>query len=151
MEVKIRNIDQVEIKGVQVHMAVNDRPSENRYFVWKESPLTAKFQSKDVSGGVLKSWHHEPVFSEVEYHCDQEMFYFVAGTAIMLFADIEDGTVNMNTVQAVRIPCGTQLIIEKGKGHFVAIAENDEPVEMVVVAPKMDAPKIPLGEVVRAV
>lgn len=150
MEAEIKNIDQVKINGVQVHLACDEKGASNGYFVWKESPLTANFQSKEISGGVIKSWHHELVFNEVEYHCDQEMFYFTSGTAIMLFVDIKNGKPDMETVQLVRIPSGAQLIIEKGKGHFVAIAETDKPVEIIVVAPKMDAPKIMLSESVRA-
>lgn len=151
MQVRICNIEETAISGVEVHMAANDNPSAEKYFVWKESPLTAKFHQSEVSGGILQSWHHEFVFSEVEYHCDQELFYFVSGTAIMLFADIEDGKVKMESVQAVRVPEGTQLVIQEGKGHFVAIAEGDEPVKMVVVAPKMEAPRISLEEAVEAV
>jgi hypothetical protein len=30
-------------------------------------------------------------------------------------------------------------VIEAGKGHFVAVAESKEPVEMIVISPKMDA------------
>jgi len=35
-------------------------------------------------------------------------------------------------------------VIAAGKGHFVAVAETDEPVEAVVVAPRMDAPRMAL-------
>lgn len=150
MQINITNIESTRIHGVQVHLDKNDVLSEERYFVWKESPLTAHFQSKEVSGGVIDSWHHSLTFTEVEYHDDQEMFYFMAGTAIMLFADIIEGQVDMESIQAVRIPQGTQLIIEKGKAHFVAIAEDNIPVKMVVVAPKMDAPRVSLKEEVKA-
>lgn len=151
MEVRITDIETTKITGVQVHMEKNGTLCEERYFVWKESPLIAQFQSPNISGGVIDAWHHSLVFSEIEYHKDQEMFYFTKGTAIMIFADTDGESVNMDSIQAVRIPQGTQLIIEKGKGHFVAIAEGHEPVSMVVVAPKMEAPRVTLKETVRAV
>jgi quercetin dioxygenase-like cupin family protein len=65
------------------------------------------------------------------------MFYFVSGVALMLFVDIKDGQVDLDTAQIVRVQPGTQLVIEAGKGHFVAVAESEAPVEMIVVSPKM--------------
>ncbi len=150
MHVKISDIENTKIEGVSVHMAKDDVSSEEGYFVWKESPLTAKFESGAVSGGIIEAWHHKLEFAEAEYHVDQEMFYFVSGTAIMLFVDLKEGIADPESVQVVRIPAGTQLIIERGKGHFVAIAEGNEPVKIVVAAPKMEAPRVELNEVVYA-
>jgi oxalate decarboxylase/phosphoglucose isomerase-like protein (cupin superfamily) len=98
----------------------------------------------EISGGALKAWHHVPVFKEVETHIDAEMFYFISGTAIMLFMDVDGGQPELDTAQIVRIQPGTQIIIPEGKRHFVAVAEGDEPVEMIVVAPTTDAPRITL-------
>lgn len=151
MEVQITDIEVSKIAGVRVQLEKNSSPYEERYFVWNESLLTAQFQSTEVSGGVIDAWHHSFIFTEIEYHEDQEMFYFTEGTAIMLFADTDGRSVDMESLQAVRIPKGTQLVIEKGKGHFVAMAEGSEPVKMIVVAPKMEAPRVTLKESVRAV
>ena len=150
MQVKITDIANTKVEGIAVHLSKDDVLCEESYFVWKESPLTAKFKSNEVSGGVIEAWHHKLEFAEAEYHVDQEMFYFISGTAIMLFVDIKNGIADQESVQIVRIPAGTQLIIEKGKGHFVAIAEGNEPVKIVVISPKMEAPRVILKEVVYA-
>lgn len=79
------------------------------------------------------------------------MFYFVSGTAIMLFADIKDSAVVMESAQIVRIQKGTQIIIDAGKAHFVAVAEDDEPIQAIVVAPKMPAPRIDISESIEGI
>ena len=67
----------------------------------------------------------EPQFQEFEYHKDKEFFYFVQGTALMPFANFDsEGKVNEASIQIVRIPEGTQLIIDAGKLHFVPVAEG---------------------------
>lgn len=148
MNVKITNIKDTKINGVAVYVPNNEAPYREDFFEWAESPLTVNFKTSAISGGVITSWHHDYSFDVVESHVDQEMFYFTKGTAIMLFADIKDGSVDMSSVQLVRIPAGTQLIIDAGKGHFVAMAETDEPLNIIVVSPKMDAPRVALPEVV---
>jgi len=57
----------------------------------------------------------------------------------------------MKTAQVVRIQAGTQIIIPASKAHFVPVAEGDEPVEIVVVAPRMDAPRIDLPDSVEGI
>lgn len=151
MKLTITDIRKTVVYGVRVSLPETRMGKQERYFQWEESTLTAKFHSNKVSGGMLSSWHHALEFQELEYHEDEEMFYFFSGNAIMVFADICDGEVVMDTLQAVRIPKGTQLIIEEGKGHFVAIAEDDEPVHMIVVAPKMPAPRIAMKEKIEVV
>lgn len=151
MKVDITDIGNTKIKGVRVFLPENETAGPEKYFEWRESALTAKFESSEVSGGVLNAWHHALEYEEAEYHRDEEMFYFVTGTAIMMFVDLCNNEADLSTVQVVRIQKGTQLIIEKGKGHFVAIAEGDEPVKMIVVAPKMPAPRIKLKEKIQAV
>ncbi len=71
---------------------------------------------------------------------------FLSGTAIMPFADLKNGKPDMGSLKVVRIREGTRIIIPEGKAHFPPVAEDDTPVTVVVVAPKMHAPRIPLPE-----
>lgn len=135
------------VKGVSVELP-GDEAYRESYFEWSSSSLITKFKTFEVSGGILKSWKNVPLFTMVETHIDAEMFYFVKGTAIMPFADIKDGQPDMSSLEIVRVHPGTIIIIEAGKAHFVPVAEGDTPVHVVVVAPKMDAPRIPLKEAV---
>ena len=150
-KVRITDIADTAIKGVTVVTERDFDPYKEDYFVWKPTPLVAHFQSSEVSGGVLRAWKHTPVFSELETHDDDEGFFFVAGTALMAFADEKDGAVDEDTLQIVRIQPDTQLNIAAGKAHFVPVAEGDEPVTAVVVSPKMDAPRLPLAEPVAGI
>jgi hypothetical protein len=151
LKVNITDIENTPISGVKVVTAKDLAPYKENYFVWTATPLVASFRSADVSGGFLKVWNHTPVFSEVETHVDDESFFIVAGTALMVFADVKNGKVLSDTVQIVRIRPYTQFVIAAGKAHFVAVAEGDEPAMMVVVSPKMDAPRTPLAEPVEGV
>jgi hypothetical protein len=139
------------VKGVAVQLPLAQPGYRETYFEWTPSSLTAPFQSTEVSGGVLRAWRHTPVFREIETHVDAEMFYFVSGVALMLFVDVKDGQVDLDTAQIVRVQPGTQLVIEAGKGHFVAVAESEALVEMIVVSPKMDAPRMELADVVEGI
>ena len=147
-KISIQDLKPGLVKGIEVQMPVQVAGHKENYFEWTASSLIAKFQSAEISGGVLQTWHHVPVFNEIETHTDAEMFYFVSGIALMLFVDIKDGQPGMGSAQMVRIQPGTQLIIAAGKGHFVAVAESKEPVYAVIVSPKMDAPRISLKETV---
>ena len=151
MQVKITNIEDTQIKGVTVHLRSNDEPYLENYFDWRASPLVAEFNSSSVSGGILKAWHHTPIFTEVETHVEDEMFYFTNGTALMLFVDVADGKPVMESAQMVRIKAGTQIIIAAGKAHFVPVAEDDEPMIATLVSPKVDAPRMTLAEPVEGV
>ena len=146
MNIKIQDLKKGTIRGVCVQEPDAVKPHCENYFEWNESTLTADFQSIEISGGLLYSWHHTPNFSQIEYHDDCEMFYFISGAAIMLFIDIEHGEPVMSSAQIVRIKAGTQIIIDKMKGHFVPVSETDEPVKIVVVSPKMPAHRIILPE-----
>lgn len=146
MKVKIQNIKPGLVEGVEVQLPCSADVHKERYFNWEATTLTAKFSSTDVVGGILSVWHHTPVFSELETHVDAEMFYFQTGTAIMLFIDVQDGKIDMDSAQIVRIKAGTQIIIAAGKGHFVPVAADCEPVQVVVVSPPMDAPRMTLSE-----
>jgi hypothetical protein len=147
-EIKIADLKPGVVKGVEVLMPAAADPYQETYFEWTASPLTAKFQKSEVSGGILQAWHHTPTFTEVETHCDQEMFYFISGIALMLFVDVKDGQADLATAQMVRIQPGTQIIITAGKAHFVPVAADAQPVLAVVVSPKMAAPRIALAETV---
>lgn len=151
MDVKIQEIEHGLISNVKVMLPEDASPYKERFFEWVESDLKATFKTCEISGGVLQSWHHTPEFSEIEYHIDKEIFYFVSGTAIMLFMDIFDSKPIMDSAQIVKISAGTQILINEGKGHFVAVANDSEPVHAIVVAPKMDAPRIKLSESVMGV
>lgn len=150
MNIKITDIKDTKLENVEVYLN-SDAPYQETFFEWAASPLTAKFNSSEISGGVLTCWHHTYTFNEVEYHVDKEMFYFTQGTAIMLFVDQKAGAVDMSTAQMVRIPAGTQIIIGAGKAHFVSIAEDNTPLNIVVVSPKMDAPRYTLPETVTGI
>lgn len=139
------------VNGVIVQMPGSESIYHETYFNWSGSSLIAEFNRSAISGGILQAWHHVPVFSEIESHIDAETFYFVSGVAIMLFADIHNGKADLESAQMVRIQPGTQMIIHAGKGHFVPVAEGDEPVQIIVVAPKMDAPRVSLSEVITGV
>jgi mannose-6-phosphate isomerase-like protein (cupin superfamily) len=153
MEVNVKKIVIQDLKpglveGVAVQLPSVQPGYRETYFEWTPSALTAQFKSTEVSGGVLRAWKHTPVFREIETHVDAEMFYFISGVALMLFIDVKDGETDLDTAEIVRVRPGTQLVIAAGKGHFVAMAESDEPVEMIVVSPKMDAPRTGLPEIV---
>jgi len=151
MKIHIRDLTQDLIKGVTVQMPRTVSAYKESYFEWTPSALTAKFNSTEISGGTLISWHHVPVFNEIETHIDKEMFYFISGTAIMLFIDVKQGQPDLKTAQIVRIQAGTQLIIEAGKGHFVPIAETSDPLSVIAVSPKMEAPRISLPVILEGI
>jgi oxalate decarboxylase/phosphoglucose isomerase-like protein (cupin superfamily) len=144
LKIPILDLEPGLVSGISVQMPDTVTPYRDTYFEWNGSSLISKFRTAEISGGMLKTWHHVPVFKEIETHIDAEMFYFRSGVAIMLFMDVESNRPTMDSAQIVRIQPGTQIIIPAGKGHFVAVAETDEPVEIVVVAPKMEAPRITL-------
>jgi hypothetical protein len=144
--IKIHDLTPGLVAGVEVQMPDTVQPYEERYFEWSGSSLIASFNTNLVTGGVLKTWRHTPVFQEIEFHQDAEMFYFVSGVALILFVDIKGGEPDQKSAQLVRVQPGTQIVIGAGKGHFVPVAEGDDPVEIIVVAPKMDAPRMLLRD-----
>jgi hypothetical protein len=150
-QIQIQDLRPGLVAGVSVLMPAETPGYQETYFTWTESSLVAQFQTKAVSGGILEAWRHTPVFTEVETHCDNEMFYFRSGVALMLFVDLKDGRADLDTAQMVRIRPGTQIMIATGKAHFVPVAEGSEPVVIVVVSPKMDAPRVALAEAVEGV
>ena len=151
IKIPITDIEDTKISGVTVQLPAESEPYKESYFEWTASSLICEMNSTKISGGILKAWHHVPVFHEVESHTDAEMFYFISGTAIMLFIDIVGGKADPKTAQMVRIRAGTQITIAAGKGHFVMVAQGDEPVHVVVVSPKMDAPRTALPEEIQGI
>jgi hypothetical protein len=149
-EIRIQDLTPGLVPGVSVAMP-GDEAYKEAYFEWTAAPLVTSFKTREIGGGTLKAWKNVPQFSQVETHVDAEMFYFLDGTAIMPFADLKNGKPDMGSVRIVRIHAGTRIIIPEGKAHFVPVAEGDTPVSVVVVAPKMDAPRIPLPEPVLGV
>jgi hypothetical protein len=150
-KVTIQDLTPGLVKGVEAQLPSAQPGYREIYFEWTPSSLTAQFKSTEISGGGLRAWRHTPVFQEIETHVDTEMFYFISGVALMLFVDVKDGQADLNTAQIVRVQPRMQLVIEAGKGHFVPVAESEAPVEMIVVSPKMDAPRMGLVEVVKGV
>jgi mannose-6-phosphate isomerase-like protein (cupin superfamily) len=151
MKIAIQDLTPGLVKGVEVQLPSAQLGYRETYFEWTPSSLVAQFKKPDVSGGILEARRHTPVFTEVETHCNSEMFYFLSGVALMLFADLKDGQVNLETVQIVRIQPGTQIIIAAGKAHFVPVAADSTPVVAVVVSPQMGAPRVLLAEAVEGV
>lgn len=126
-------------------------PDRENYFEWTISSLVAKMHTNEVSGGVLRTWRHAPIFQEIETHIETEMFYFVSGVALLLFMDVKEGQPYLETAQVVRIQPGTQIVISAGKGHFVPVVDGDETLEVIVVAPKMEATRMPLPAVIEGI
>lgn len=143
-KIKIQDLVLGLVNGIEVNIPTGSEAYKETYFEWSANPLVARMASNEISGGTLRAWHHLPVFKEVETHVEAEMFYFVSGIALMLFADIRNGQPDMGTVQIVRVQPGTQIVIPAGKAHFVPVAESTEPVNIIVVSPKVDAPRLSL-------
>ena len=151
MKIIIQDIKPDLVRGVQVHMPGSSEEYEEKYFNWSKSTLSAKFDTSEITGGILTSWHYKPVFEEIETHIDNEVFYFIDGEAIMMFADITGGEPDMRSTQVVRIKKGTHIVVSAGKGHFVPVSSGDAVLKMVVFSPMMEAPRIKLPESVEAV
>jgi mannose-6-phosphate isomerase-like protein (cupin superfamily) len=148
MKIEVCDLKPGIVTGVEVHISSQGDIYKETYFEWEPSELLPCFKTNEVSAGRLVSWPHVCAFDEIETHIDQELFYFVSGTALMLFIDVMNEEPNTETAQVVRIHAGTQIVIEAGKGHFVPVAQGPEPVVAVVVAPKMDAKKMKLIETI---
>jgi len=149
-KIQIEDLLPGTLQGVSVALP-GDEAYKESYFEWTAAPLVTGFKTSEISGGTLKTWKSVPLFTEVETHVDAEMFYFMEGVAIMPFADMKNGQPDMDSLKIVRVQPGTRIIIAEGKAHFVPVAEGDMPVSIIVVAPKMDAPRVPLKEAVLGV
>jgi oxalate decarboxylase/phosphoglucose isomerase-like protein (cupin superfamily) len=150
-KIAIQNLASGLVKGIKVQLPSDRAGHRETYFEWTPSSLIATFKKTEISCGMLRAWHHTPVFHEIETHVDAEMFYFLSGVALMLLVEVKDEQADLNSARIVRIQPRTQLVIEAGKGHFVAVAESEEPVCMLVVSPQMEAPRIILSEEVEGI
>ena len=150
MEVQIQDIAQMRISGVSVQGYPAQNEYAEAYFRWVPYNLKTGFQNPAAVSGCLTGWHHAPVFTQVETHADDEMFFFTQGSCIMIFCDLKDGSPDMDSVQLARIPAGTQLIIQAGKAHFVPVAEGDC-FEAILYAPEQDSPRVSLPEMVEGI
>lgn len=138
-KIKIQDIKGLSINGIQYETAL-DRGTKNcGHFDWHPTKLTANFKSNEIKGGIVNFWNSEFSFKKVETHTDAEIFHVTEGNAIMIFADVEDDTVVEESVQIVRVPQNTRLIIEAGKGHFAPILSAPGRGTMVVACPEMTA------------
>ena len=150
-KIKIQDLVAGLVSGIDIQLPQQAETYKETYFEWTATTVIAKMNTNEISGGVLRAWHHKPAFNEIETHMDTEMFYFISGVALMLFIDIKNNKPEMDSAQIVRILPGTQISISPGKGHFVAVADGSEPMCAVVVAPKMEAPRMRLTEAVEGV
>lgn len=148
---KIEDIAPGLIRGVDVQIPDTAEVYRENWFEWSATSLRSNMKTTVLAGGVLHIWKHTPVFTELEYHQDNEMFYFIQGTAILPFADIKDGKIDRESVQIVRVPAGTQIVIHPNKAHFVAVAQDDTPVKIIVTSPVMEAPRLSLQEPVEGI
>ena len=147
MQVTISDLKNATISGVRILFSDSCETYKENFFEWTAFPLVSEFQTTKIMTGLLQGWHHTPNFDVIETHSDNEVFYFLEGTALMLFIDVENGLPLAETAQIVRIPSGTILEIAKGTGHFVAVAE-DNTFKALVISPVQDAPRINLPEMI---
>ncbi|MCG8483466.1 MAG: hypothetical protein MJA31_09175 [Clostridia bacterium] len=147
MDVKIQDIKDVTIKGVDVCFTDTVEDVERLdFFEWTVWPLETTFKTNKMVAGLLQSWHHTPIYEKLEYHEDAEIFYFFEGTAIMCFVDLDENDKPlMDSAQMVRIPAGVMINVAERKGHWVAVAEDDR-YSAIVIAPKQGDIHVQLPE-----
>ena len=149
MKLNIETLEQAQVSGASYYHAANAEIWKENYFEWTAFPMATEFGTSRIVSGLLCGWHHTPVFTELEYHADREALYFFEGSSVILFCDIRDGKAVMDSAQLVRIPEGTLIAIDGGKGHFVAVAEGER-YRAVVYSPEQGSPRVPLAEQVFA-
>ena len=147
MQVKIQDLKDVTIKGVEVCFTDTVQGTEKLdFFEWTPWPLVTTFNTNQIVAGLLRAWHHTPVYNKIEYHEDAEIFYFFEGTALMYFIDLgENDKPIMESIQMVRIPAGSMINVAAHKGHWVAVAEDDR-YSAIVIAPKQGDIHVALPE-----
>lgn len=123
---EILDIFKTEISGVRVRKAEDGGLLQKEYFEWKSFPLETEFKQEQIISGLLKGWHRTIAFREVEYHKDAENFFFFQGECIMIFCDKTlSNEIDMESIQLVRIPAGTQVEVAAEKCHYVPIPLTD--------------------------
>lgn len=150
MKVKIEELKPGVVNGVKVQLPNVVTPFDCGYFKWYPSTITGDFKTTEISGGVLETVKKEIEYSQVEYHVDGEIFYFISGECVMLFCDLENGDVVDDSIQLVRISPGTQIEISAGKGHYAPIPINEEKTKVIIACPKLESPLVCLHEKVVA-
>ena len=150
MKLPIHNINEVKISGVSIQLNPQENEYKERYFQWTPYNLKTSFNGQEIISGRLIGWHHAPVFTEVETHGSDEMFFFTHGECIMIFCDLKNGIPALETVQLARIPAGTQVLVHAGKAHFVPVATGDY-FEAVLYAPVQDSPRASLAEPIEGI
>ncbi len=152
IQIKIQDLKDVKIEGVEVFFTDDVQDIEKLdHFEWAAWPLGTKFQSNEIYCGLLEGWHHTPKYQKLEYHEDAEIFYFMSGTALMFFVDLDDQDgVLMDTMQMVRIPPRTMINVAARKGHWVPVAEDDK-YSSIVVAPKQGDVHVELPQEIEGV
>lgn len=140
----IIQMEECTVPGVHFARPDSNELYQEAYFTWQPMGPCGDYHTMQIGGGYLVAYRHVPEYREIEYHEDTEIFYFTSGDVVMPFCTIRDGVPDMQTLQIVYIPEKTQLILEPGTGHFVPVAANGLTAQIVVVAPKMDAPRLSL-------
>ena len=115
MKLPIHNINEMKISGVSIQLNPQENEYKERYFQWTPYNLKTSFNGQEIISGRLIGWHHAPVFTEVETHGSDEMFFFTHGECIMIFCDLKNGIPALETVQLARIPAGTQVRLTPGE------------------------------------
>lgn len=145
MKLKIESIFDVNLPGVDVFVP---KPED----AFCEDYFECRFYPEPNRGDCVVDWlvtrEAEVKFDRIETHSVPEVAYFLTGTAIMPFAQMRDGKVDLSTMHIVRIPAGTQITIGPGVPHYVPMAADGETVHAMYVHPACEAPKAPIGEMV---
>lgn len=150
MEIKVQDLSEMKIEGVSYCLEKECEPYQETYFNWIAYPMVNDMRTSRLTCGRLTAWHHVPEYTQVEFHEGQEVFYFTEGECIMIFCDLKDERVVMDSIQIARIQPGTEICVDAGKGHFVPIPLGER-LQAVVCAPSQDAPRILLSETVKAI
>ncbi len=149
MIIPVKNAGEVWVKGVRFAKGKEGALLAREHFEWTSFPLETALKTNRVVSGLLQGWHRTVEFDTVEYHVDTENFYFLEGECIMPFCDQKNGVPDMDTLQLVRIPAGTQVEVAAGKCHYVPIPLTDT-FKAYVFTPLQDSVLLPLPESVRA-
>jgi len=146
VDVQICDMKPGLVSGVTVKNPEQMESHKEQWYEYTCANIQAKFEADRLDMVLVKMGKRRPVFQEVEAHQDTEVQFYVSGTVIALFIDIKEGTPDLDTAQIVRIREGTCLAVEKGKGHFVPVSQDNETAVMVVTMPTQDFPHVTLPE-----
>lgn len=71
---QITGIQKDNVHGIHVQLPDSQSSYLETYFEWVESSLISPFRTGQISGGILRTWLHIPIFNSIETHIDAEMF-----------------------------------------------------------------------------